>query len=221
MTNILLESYSLDAPWLRHSLAPYLRRRARAAVIAFSFRDKQVQNESDWNRLYSPNGLYYSSMVRPFGAYGIPEENVAFVNYFADTPAEALEKIERADILYFPGGLPDRMTERIHEFGLESAIQRHNGVILGYSAGAMIQFGEYHISPDDDYPEFCYKQGLGLINGFYPEVHYEGADAQNNAVNRVLAERGKPVFATFPDKSALIVENGCVRAIGETKIFLP
>ena len=49
----------------------------------------------------------------------------------------------------------------------------HDGVMMGYSAGAVIQLAEYHLSPDDVYPEFEYYEGLPCLNDFYMEVHYQ------------------------------------------------
>ncbi len=127
--------------------------------------------------------------------------------------------MERADILYFLGGLPDRMLDRIEEFSLTDALLRHRGVVMGYSAGAVIQLGEYHLSPDEDYPEFAYYRGLPYLEGFYLEVHYEGTEVQKAAVRRVLAERGKPVYATALGAGALLVEGGKVRALGKVERF--
>ena len=35
-----------------------------------------------------------------------------------------------------------------------------------------------YLSPDDDYPEFKYYEGLPYLNDFYMEVHYEGTAVQ-------------------------------------------
>lgn len=150
-----------------------------------------------------------------------PSDRVAVVAFsFRDNRVKtAGEKVERADILYFLGGLPDRMLDRIEEFSLTDALLRHRGVVMGYSAGAVIQLGEYHLSPDEDYPEFAYYRGLPYLEGFYLEVHYEGTEVQKDAVRRVLAERGKPVYATALGAGALLAEDGKVRALGKVERF--
>ena len=90
---------------------------------------------------------------------------------------------------------------------------------MGYSAGALVQLSEYHLSPDHDYPEFCYCEGLSYLDGFYLEVHYTGEEAQRAAIRRVLAERGKTVYALLPMRGALIAENGNVRCLGDVECF--
>lgn len=220
MVNILLEGYDIDAPWLCESLRPHIRPSDRVAVVAFSFRDNRVKTAGDWDRLYGrENGMYYGGITGGFAAYGIQESQITFLDYFRDTKESAGEKVERADILYFLGGLPDRMLDRIEEFSLTDTLLRHRGVVMGYSAGAVIQLGEYHLSPDEDYPEFAYYRGLPYLEGFYLEVHYEGTEVQKDAVRRVLAERGKPVYATALGAGALLVEDGKVRALGKVERF--
>lgn len=111
------------------------------------------------------------------------------------------------------------MMERIKEFGLTDALVKHDGIIMGYSAGAVIQLAEYHLSPDEDYPDFKYCDGLPYLNGFYLEVHYEGTEVQNEAIKKVLTERGKTVYATSLMNGAIIVDNGNIKLIGDVKMF--
>ncbi len=220
MLNILLEGYDIDAPWLYGELKNYIKPDASVVVLAFSFRDSRVRSLEDWNALYGKeNGKYYGGIVGGFAAYGIPEGNIRFVNYFADTRESAFWKIKKADIVYFPGGLPDRMMDRIKAFGLYDALTEHDGIVMGYSAGAVIQLSEYHLSPDEDYPEFKYYEGLPYLNDFYLEVHYEGTEAQKTSIQRVLSERGKTVYATHLRSGAILVDNGNVKLIGNVEVF--
>lgn len=220
MINILLEGYDIDASWIYNELKNYIKPNHSVAVVAFSFRDSQVKTLLDWNALYSKeNGRYYGGIVGGITAYGIPEENISFINYFTDTRESAAQKIKTADIIYFLGGLPDRMMDRIREFDLYDVLMAHNGILMGYSAGAVIQLAEYHLSPDEDYPEFKYFEGLPYLNDFYMEVHYEGTEVQDEAIRRVLSERGKTVYATAVRSGAILVDNGNIKLIGDVKIF--
>lgn len=220
MVNILLEGYEIDAPWLYEELKKYIKPIHKVAVVAFSFRDSRVKSLADWNVLYSKeNGRFYGGIVNGFTSYGIPEENISFVNYFADTKESAKQKIETADIIYFLGGLPDRMMDRIKEFELQDVLMKHNGIVMGYSAGAVIQLAEYHISPSDDYPEFGYYEGLPYLKDFYLEVHYEETASQKAAIEKVMTERKKTVYATSLMKGAILVDNGNIRLIGNVKEY--
>lgn len=222
MVNILLEGYDISADWLRGELRRYIRPEQRVAIVAFSFRDSRVKNNDDWKCLYGrEEGRYYSGMVRGFTDYGIAEENIRFVNYFADSHEAARRAVEEADIVYFPGGLPDRMLERIDEFELRDSLAHHKGIVMGYSAGAVIQLEGYHLSPDEDYPKFGYYSGLGYLDGFYLEVHYDGAQEQDDAIRRVLRERNRPVYATESGAGAIIVEDGNIKLLGKVHKYIP
>lgn len=220
MINILLEGFDINEPWLYDELKNYIKPNHLVAVVAFSFRDNRVKSLSDWDALYGKeNGKYYDGIVGGFTAYGIQEDNITFINYFTDTKESAAQKIKTADIIYFLGGLPDRMMYRIKEFDLYDALMQHEGILMGYSAGAVIQLSEYHLSPDDDYPEFKYYEGLPYLSDFYMQVHYEGTTVQDESIQRVLSERGKTVYATALRSGAILVDNGNIKLLGDVKVF--
>lgn len=220
MINILLEGFDIDTPWLYDELKNYIKPDHSVAVVAFSLRDNRVKTSSDWDALYSKgNGKFYSGIVGGFMAYGITEDNISFVNYFTDTKESAAAKILSSDIIYFLGGLPDRMMDRINEFDLYNILLNHKGIVMGYSAGAVIQLSEYHLSPDDDYPEFKFYNGIPYLKDFYLEVHYEGTEAQQDSIKRVLQERGKTVYATAAQTGAILVDNGNIKLLGDVRVF--
>lgn len=220
MTNILLEGYDIGAAWLYDELKNYIKPNHSVAIVAFSFRDNRVKSLIDWNLLYGKeHGKYYDGIIGGFASYGISEDHITFINYFTDSKESAARKIERADIIYFLGGLPDRMLDRIREFELYDILLKHDGIIMGYSAGAVIQLAEYHLSPDDDYPEFQYYKGLPYLDGFYLEVHYEDTKIQNESIRRVITERGKTVYATALRSGAILVDNGKIKKIGDVRVF--
>ena len=80
-------------------------------------------------------------------------------------------------------------------------------------------YEKYHLSPDDDYPEFKYYEGLPYLNDFYLEVHYEETSEQDESIQRVLAERGKTVYATAVRAGAILVDNGNLKLLGDVKVF--
>lgn len=220
MINILLEGYEISESYLYNELKNYIKPDYSVAIIAFSFMDSTTKCLSDWNKLYSKKrGKYYNGIVKGLTAYGISESNISFVNYFSDTKEIAEQKIQSADIVYFTGGLPDRMMDRINEFNLYDTLLNHNGIIMGYSAGAVIQLAEYHLSPDEKYKEFSYYKGIPYLNNFYLEVHYENTETQNAAIKKVINERGKTVYATSLGKGALIVHNGKIKLLGDVLCF--
>lgn len=200
-------------------LARYFKKGDMVAVVAFSFYDDYVYDAESWERVFGEGGNCYVETVDGLAPFGIAPENISFINYFTDTKESARRKVEEADVVYFTGGLPDRMMDRIREFELEDALLSHTGVVMGYSAGAVIQLKEYHLYPDGDYSDYGYYEGLGYLDGFYVEVHYEYKPEQDESIRRVTRERGKTTYVTHTREGGIVVENGEVRIIGKTDVY--
>ncbi|MBO5327983.1 MAG: Type 1 glutamine amidotransferase-like domain-containing protein [Clostridia bacterium] len=219
MVNVLLEGFNINKPWLFNELKNHLKPRLKVVVIPFSFRDSEVKNSQDWEKLYGKGGYVYCGIVGGLKTYGIAENDVYFINYFTDDKDFAAQKVKKADVIYFTGGLPDKMMQRIENFNLTGVLKSFDKIIMGYSAGALIQLGEYHLSPDKDYSNFTYFNGLGYLNGFYLEVHYNATAIQNDSIKRVKSERKLPVFATKVMEGAIIAENGKIKLLGAVERF--
>ena len=101
MINILLDTLDFSADFLYEQLKRYIHPEDKVAVLAFSYRDRDVSCLADWNALYRKrDGLYYQNMVSPFLRYGIPEDHIKWINYYTDSKSKAAELIRGADILY-------------------------------------------------------------------------------------------------------------------------
>ncbi len=221
MINFLLDWLNIDKEPFFSAMKKYIKPTDTVCVVPFSFGDGQTRCAEDWKRLYDGEGsYYYHRMTAPFTAYGISADRIAVVNYFEDSRETAAEKIRLSDILFLPGGVTKKTLERIDEFDLRGVIKEFSSVIMGASAGALAQLGEYHTSPyHEEFPDFRYCKGLGLVGGFYLEVHYEGVEEQKDSIKRVLRERGKTVYATVNGRGALIFEDGKVTPVGEVLRF--
>ena len=218
MINILFDCPNIDDFY--DDLKDYFNEKTRVCVIAFSYYDDYVYDSESWERVYGRGiGNCYFETVDSFKPFGVKEENISFVNYFADTKSDAKEKIRNADVIYFTGGLPDRMMDRIRDFELEEDIMRHDGIIMGYSAGAVIQLKEYHLYPDGDYTDFGYYEGLPMLSDFYLEVHYRGLEVQDESIKKCLRERGKTVYVTNDHGGGIIAQDGNIRVVGRVDIY--
>jgi len=212
MINILLSRGILHHPLIFHEVKTYIKKTDRVVVLAFSFFNHQFSNPQEYHLFYEKNGEYYQKMIDTFAPYGIMEDQISWINYYKDTQESAIQKIKEADIIYFPGGAPDLMMERICAFGLKDVIESFQKTYIGSSAGAMIQCKNYHISKDSDYPSFSYKEGLSLCTGFSIEVHYQRRKKQKSGMRKVFRAYKHPIYA-IPDDGALIVDHGNIKTI--------
>ena len=217
MINILFDCPNIDDFY--DDLKQYFNEKTRVCVIAFSYYDDWVYDAESWEKVYGRGvGNCYFETIDSFKPFGVKEENISFVNYFTDTEESAKEKIKSANVLYFTGGLPDRMMDRIKDFNLEESILSHDGIIMGYSAGAVIQLQEYHLYPDGDYTDFGYYKGLPMLSDFYLEVHYRGLDIQDESVKKCLSERNKKIYVTHDHGGGIVVENGEIHIVGRVDV---
>ena len=218
MVNILFDCPNLDD--FKEELREYFSEDSRVAVVAFSFYDDYVYDAASWEKVYGRElGNCYFETVDALSAFGVSKENITFINYFTDTHESARDKIKNANVVYFTGGLPDRMMDRIKEFNLLDTLREFDGIAVGYSAGAVIQLAEYHLYPDGDYKDFEYYEGLDYLNSLYLEVHYEFKPEQNESIRRVLAERNLPVYVTHTRRGGVVVDNGRIKIIGKVDVY--
>lgn len=217
-TYILMNTCLIDAPWCFPVLKKQIQKEDEVCVFAFSFFD-DTKTIEDWNRQYKPGqGIYYKSNTDVFFRYGIKKEQIHWVNYFQDTKVEMENKILNSSIIFFTGGAPDLMMKRIREFKLTSLLKNYQGIMMGYSAGAMMQLDQYHITPDDDYPTFTYEQGLGCLSGFAIEPHYRATKLQKESIQKVREEKHKSVYAIYED-GGMMINNQKIELFGNVDVF--
>lgn len=219
MINILLEGHNLTHDWIYAELKKYIKPYHKIVVVPFSFRERDAADCHEWNKLYGKRGYITSGITKSFGYYGVDEKNIVVVDYFNDTKERAANKIRWADIVYFPGGLPHKITERSEELGIYKLLADFDGIVMGNSAGALVQLENYHLSPDRDYPEFTYYKGFSYLKNFYLEVHYTESEVQRDSIKRVLQEKKKPVYAMSIMAGGIIVNNGEITTFGRVERF--
>lgn len=209
MINILLSRSDLINPYIKPQLTPYIKHGMTVTVIAYSFFEEQYHSKEAYDADYQQGGKYYLKVVEQLIPFGIKETDILWVHYFNDTKEEAIQKIKQADILFFPGGAPEKFMARIIDKGLEESINQHKKTYIGVSAGTMIQFKHYYISKDVDYHAFSYQEGLDLLSGFYVEVHFRRRIKQKSSMRRVFRTYRQPVYV-IPDDGCLIIDKGTI-----------
>lgn len=76
---------------------------------------------------------------------------------------EAQEKIKNADFIMLMGGNPFEQKEMCNNLGLLPLLKDYDGLMLGFSAGAMLMSKNIIITPcSDEYPDFRIEEGLNL-----------------------------------------------------------
>jgi len=218
--NVLLSNYNFHEEWIRDELKEYLKEDTKVVVLPFSFSEQWICNLEEWDKAYSKEcGKYYSELVDPFLSFGVKEDNIIWLNYFKDSRKKMIENICNSDVLFFTGGLPEKAVERILELDLLDTLIKYNKLIMGASAGAMVQLPEFYVSPDEDYEFFEYHKGLGLIKAdFHIEVHYTNSEVQNECISKVLKEKTRKLYA-IGENGGVIIKDNLVKSYGDVALF--
>ncbi|MCF0105640.1 MAG: Type 1 glutamine amidotransferase-like domain-containing protein, partial [Holdemanella sp.] len=163
---------------------------------------------------YAPGKDEYEDIVKEFVNYGISRRNIRLLNYFTDSNRKCRSMIYNADILFLTGGYPDRFLYRIDKKNIRKSIQNFKGIVMGTSAGAMIQFDKYHVTPEEEGQEYEYHDGLGLLSGFDIEVHYEDTYLHLSSLITDLKMHDIPIFA-LPNNGGMIVDGDDYMLLGD------
>lgn len=213
MINILMSrSGALVDSYATEQIKEILKPNMKALVVGFSFFG--TLSEEEYFNMYDKNSEYYLKIKENFSFYGINEVN--WIYYYKQTKEEMVELINNADILYFPGGAPDLMMERIIEKKILEELKGFNKIVIGSSAGAMIQLGHYHISPDNEYFKFSEHEGLKYINDFFIEVHYNRRKKQKKSMRKMRKKYLKDIYI-IPDDGMIIVNNTNIKTLNTAK----
>ena len=144
-----------------------------------------------------------------------------FVNFETiDENKESLgvmkQKIKDSSAIFLTGGDPKLLVETLNNLNLMKSLNNFNGVIIGYSAGAMIFRKPIKIigGIDNEYPNTrSVNLGLNLLR-FVVSPHYK------NEQDRILLEESKTnSILAIADKSAVIFKEGKLSIIGKVFLF--
>lgn len=217
MINLLLSLNNFDEDWCYSILKNIIKKDYNVLIVPLSYNDNWLKDENDWNKAFnSEYGTHYKEIVSPFLSYGICENNIKWINQFVDSIDLMKEKIRNSDILFFTGGYPDKMMAKFQKYDLIDEFENFNGIMIGTSAGAMVQISEFHITKDSDYKRYSYYIGLNIIKDFDIEVHFENKEIQNISILRCIKEKKKPVYS-ISNNGAVLVIDGKAYTLGDAK----
>lgn len=207
MINILSSKTIYDQDYVKIHLEKYITQNSKICVIAFSFFESDDLLDKYIESYTPPLGVWYNHVLNPFLIYGVDPFNVSFIIYDKDTKITARKKIEAADIIFLPGGAPDKFYQRLVKYDLIDLIKASNKIIMGPSAGTMVQFNWFHISKDSDYKKFQISEGLGLISDFGVEVHYQRRKQQKKGIRKTSLMDQRPIYV-IEEPGFMILEDG-------------
>ncbi len=212
--NILLNYYNFDGDWARPHLQNLFKSLPHVLILPLAYREIQAWDDQSWQSIYGVGGEKYANILNPFLSYGYRERDIEWFNPYR---AESHDRqLDRAELLFFTGGMPEKALARLAQLGLTDKILNFDGIVAGASAGAMLQLDTYHITPDEDYADYGIWHGLGLVRGLDLEVHYLDTPLQNECALRAHKQHGMPVYKMWHE-GGLLVQNDKVTVLGNVE----
>ncbi len=105
---------------------------------------------------------YVPAFVEHFKKAGIVFDNVNIISPELSSD-KAKEMIRKADFVMLMGGDPFKQKEMCEKLGIMDELKKFNGLMLGFSAGAMLMSKYIIIIPcSEEYPNFQIEEGLNL-----------------------------------------------------------
>jgi hypothetical protein len=172
MTNILLSHITQTNENVIKIVKNELVNVKYVGVILYSFFNKDIFDNNAYQLEYGKNGPYRKKIENAFTSFGVNPSQLHFIDYYLDDPIDVARYLAKCDCIFFPGGSPNEMMKRINDRKIGAALSGKK-VYIGSSAGAMIQFAIFPITPDDDYNKFSFVKGLGYLTNAFLLVHYE------------------------------------------------
>lgn len=212
--NILLNINNFSEEFAYEALKEIIKPWMKVLVIPFSYHEDWINSSWEFDQHYKKGKEEFEDIAKEFMNYGIPRRNIKILHYYKDSIHRSKSKIYHADILFLTGGYPDRFLYRIDQKRIRKAIQKFPGIVMGTSAGAMIQFDEYHVTPEEEGQDYEYHEGLGLLSDFDIEVHYEDSFEHLASLITDLKLHDKPIFA-LPNWGGMIVDGDDYMLLGD------
>lgn len=200
MVNIVLSTYDFNNDTCYPHIKEFLHPNMQVCIMPFSHDDILYEDYEKFDYVYDyddPNSDF-QAIARAFRDYGIEKIRIIHPK---DNLDMMFDKIIKSDILFFTGGDPVKAMERMQE--IIPMLELFDGIVMGASAGAMVQVEEFVID-GDGYP-YSYHKGLGYILNTDIIVHYKKDDEHlMKMMRRSLEERPMTWLFGVEDGDCLI-----------------
>ena len=209
MINILLSSYDFNNEYCYPRLIKYLKSNMKVLIVPLTHNKKYYEQEILFDSLYNyEKGKDYNIICKSFHDFGIYKPNIQVLNPFKDNIEYMKYKIKTSDVLFFTGGCPITFMKMAKKLNILYDLQNYKGIVMGASAGAMIQMKEFMTYPNEEKYSHNYYQGLGYIKEYDVIVHMDKKDKkQNIAIDRSLIDRPNVTLLGVKDGECIIFES--------------
>ncbi len=209
MYSVFLSKIELGMNCIEKRLKEIIKKNYKVAVFPWAFKE-EIDSNQLINEYFKAGSTRYNRYIDALLAIGILKKNITICDCY-NMSHETLKKIiSESDVLLFPGGNPEMLFQKIvHDTELLYDLKYYQGIIIGESAGALLQLKRYFITRKNNfYKYFAYYEGLGVFsNNFYLDVHSTSNNLYQEKLKKVSKDTKKSIYAIYDDGAVLLNRN--------------
>lgn len=135
------------------------------------------------DRIEKAKNKYIPAFTNHFKNIGIEFDNIILITPDMDKE-QAKKEVREANFIMLMGGDPSKQKKLCEEINIIEELKAYDGLMLGYSAGAMLMSKYIIITPcSEEYPDFHIEKGLNLDGiSIYPHNNTNQEEYPNEIV---------------------------------------
>lgn len=135
---------------------------------------------------------------------------------------EAQKAVKEASFIMLMGGDPFKQKEMCEKLGLLDELKKYDGVMLGFSAGAMLMSKYIIITPcSEEYPDFHIEEGLNLDGiSIYPHNNTNQEEYPNTLVVGDETYQKEDLLKVANEYGEYYLLQDCLREDGLTDVSI-
>ena len=201
-------------------LSKLIKANYKVAIFPWAF-PNEINSDKLMNDYFKKGSIRYNKYINSLKKIGIKEENITVCDCYLDTCEKLRKIINDSDILLLPGGNPEMFFKNVvHDTEILYDIKHYKGIIIGESAGAVLQFKRYFITAKNNYYKyFAFYDGFGVINDpFYIDVHSSTNKNYIRKLESISYNSKKDIYAIGEDGAMIYNRNTYnIQTFGQVK----
>ena len=185
-------------------LKKYVKKDAKVLIIPWSF-SNETNNLDEY---FGKDTKRYLKYINVLLSLGYKENNIKVLDCYKNSKNKIKDLINTSDVIVLTGGNPEMFYQKVvQDTECLYDLKYFKGLVIGSSAGAVLQFRRYFITAKNNYYKyFSFYDGFGLINDpFYIDVHSINNNFYLKKLSNVAKDKKKKIYAISND-GVLIVD---------------
>lgn len=201
MYNIFFSNINEGIDASKETIKELINEDSKVAIFPWAF-PIEIDSFKLNNEYFRKGEKRYNKYIDSLKKINIKEENITICDCYSFSTQKLKRIINKSDILLFPGGNPEMLFYNIlHRTELLYFLKKTKKIIIGESAGAVIQFKRYFATAENNfYKYFAFYDGVGMLNDpFYIDVHTINKKDYISVLQDVANKKEKPIYAILND----------------------